>query len=1176
MRQELTAAARRNSSHQPEDSCTDVLLNFRADQTPAGSMDTLLVGHNEDMTRDTIGNVYFVRHMVTPGRAAASRAGHSNSRTSTTRKLARHTPEAPPKQHRHQLQHRQLQPDTKQGNAQGIDWLHQPRLPRQQAVSWVGFVYAGELPTSAFGFNTAGIGFTLNAVFPAEPVVPGIARNFVSRALLEATNIHEAMDIIGQAGQSVGHSYNLMDLHSKRLLNVEVGPGGASSVVEVEPGSFYFHANMYKHLVVRQHTDNSSYHREVRALQLQAPVTAEDVVRILGDTADTHYPIYRHGNSPEDHEVVTLCTAMFDLEAKRMKDDNAGGPSISTWHPSTGDGSESVRPAAGPSWSTTGAEGVRSWSSYQDLYAKDSSNSSLRKKLPTHNTSKESGPDWQILGEAAAEIARFKGQQQTLNNSQPTSSTPGGGGTSSTSRPALQRQMKRNLRRLMKRVADLPGWLLYRYYNWRQDGVGPTSSLNSFLSALWADVYTVMVLSFGENFPDAAQSGPVEEVFDVLVALAGLAGFALALALVEQVVLETNLANVKRGSKVYEMGHYLVLGWAVSQRDLEVLIKLVGQVCCAAAAEGGTTVVVLTMREKLEMEDIFRYALPASQRVGSHLVFRQGSPLLPSDLSLVAASSARATIILSDQSRSRDEADAQSLRVAILLDELDDYRGLKKGRALGHIVVETRTSNAVPLLRYSCSKRVIALPTLQLNARRLARMVKRPFISWVSQRLWAFNSRCSLYIEAVPPELSGTRFRHLPYLYPDGIILGVAHINSGQVTLNPMLDYTLQPDDQLIFCRPTAIRSSEHKPLPQLMTIPELERLGQEQLKEQEAKAAAASKDKDWLDQLSNLDRVDFTGFMSSDDEEVLQQSGGTAGPQFLRPLSSDGRGTDGRSSAASDTTQQGPGATERGPAGSGMFVMQDTADLSPGGGGRVYDVAGWSMLQDDTLDSLDVPHEEFIKDTSVDHDSQQALAQDLLTAATGTAVDDDCSPPGTGAAGPATEAGVHKTSSSAAAAVQPSGTERSSSPAASTVVAPGSTKVVDAFADSSSLEYVPREYLAVDSSPQSILVAGWAELGFMQHLLWELDQGSSCLPPGSEIVFVNSHPPDDTLGAVLRRRHLTNVRVSHVLADPLQRSQLALLPLSRFRAALVLADERWSDPDGDDSNGIDSIDQPS
>lgn len=54
--------------------------------------------------------------------------------------------------------------------------------------------------------------------------------------------------------------------------------------------------------------------------------------------------------------------------------------------------------------------------------------------------------------------------------------------------------------------------------------------------------------------------------------------------------------------------------------------------------------------------------LAASAHTGSRLVFRQGSPLLPADLSSVATSYARSTIIVSDQSRSRDEADAQSLR----------------------------------------------------------------------------------------------------------------------------------------------------------------------------------------------------------------------------------------------------------------------------------------------------------------------------------------------------------------------------------------------------------------------------------------------------------------------------------------------------------------------------------
>lgn len=70
------------------------------------------------------------------------------------------------------------------------------------------------------------------------------------------------------------------------------------------------------------------------------------------------------------------------------------------------------------------------------------------------------------------------------------------------------------------------------------------------------------------------------------------------------------------------------------------------------------------------------------------------------------------------------------------------------------------------------------------------------------------------------------------------------------------------------------------------------------------------------------------------------------------------------------------------------------------------------------------------------------------------------------------------------------------------------------------------QEYLAVDSSPQAVLVAGWSEPGFMAELLQAFDTGSSCLPPGSEIVFVNNHPPDTTLGALLRGKTLSNVKV--------------------------------------------------
>lgn len=61
--------------------------------------------------------------------------------------------------------------------------------------------------------------------------------------------------------------------------------------------------------------------------------------------------------------------------------------------------------------------------------------------------------------------------------------------------------------------------------------------------------------------------------------------------------------------------------------------------------------VVMCQKPKLEMEAAFRRIIPPERRLGTRLVFRQGSPLLPRDLHLVAAQAAAATVIVSDSTR---------------------------------------------------------------------------------------------------------------------------------------------------------------------------------------------------------------------------------------------------------------------------------------------------------------------------------------------------------------------------------------------------------------------------------------------------------------------------------------------------------------------------------------------
>ena len=50
---------------------------------------------------------------------------------------------------------------------------------------------------------------------------------------------------------SVGHSYNLMDVRGRRIVNVETASRNRFAVREASAVPF-FHANMYRHLQVKQ------------------------------------------------------------------------------------------------------------------------------------------------------------------------------------------------------------------------------------------------------------------------------------------------------------------------------------------------------------------------------------------------------------------------------------------------------------------------------------------------------------------------------------------------------------------------------------------------------------------------------------------------------------------------------------------------------------------------------------------------------------------------------------------------------------------------------------------------------------------------------------------------------------------------------------------------------------
>lgn len=384
--------------------------------------------------------------------------------------------------------------------------------------------------------------------------------------------------------------------------------------------------------------------------------------------------------------------------------------------------------------------------------------------------------------------------------------------------------------------SDFSGRLAYQYFNWRQDTwsdlqlfvifntfiimagawlqgqVSMLSSQDTIAAAAaaaaegdapppwWSSLYQVLVVILGQELPEEKASF-TQQLFAVGTAILGLASFALVLALVEQVVLEVLEGNVRRGSKVYEEGHYLVLAWGESARDIGQVNRVLLELCAANAASGGAVIVVVAAhREKLELEELFRESVPKSRRYGSQLVFRQGSPLDPKTLEMTAAVDTSAVILLGDYSRPTRDSDDMVLRSAVLLDEMVVASGRRHGPV---IVVEMQNRSSCELARYSCSANVVPVPTSTINALRFARMLWHPAVASVSHGLFDHTSQAHARIfPHVPMRLFGTPFARLHAYFPEAIITGVFDTATGTCQLNPPTEHRLMPGEALVMLRP--------------------------------------------------------------------------------------------------------------------------------------------------------------------------------------------------------------------------------------------------------------------------------------------------------------------------------------------------------------------------------------
>eukprot|EP00887_Chlorella_sp_A99_P007503 scaffold2.g7503.t1 len=305
----------------------------------------------------------------------------------------------------------------------------------------------------------------------------------------------------------------------------------------------------------------------------------------------------------------------------------------------------------------------------------------------------------------------------------------------------------------------------------------------------WSDLYQgVLAVVLGQALPPDGSGFP-SQAFAVAISVLGLASFALVLALMEQ---------------------------ASRRRAVHLASGRCGDAFCEAHRVGAGTdvVVVLTQqREKLEMESIFREAIPEERRHGVQFVFRQGSPLDPAALRMVAVPSAKSIVVSGDYARAPVESDAQCVRVAVLLDEMCcEAHGTQSWQRHESGAGPVKTDNGLDLLRYSCSVRVIPVATTELNVQRLARLLRHPIAATFTHMLTDYGSLAHACLYSFP-QLAGKRFDSLYAYFPYSLVMGVQSSEEGTCELLPAPSRVVQPGERLVMLSP-GLHEGESEELP--------------------------------------------------------------------------------------------------------------------------------------------------------------------------------------------------------------------------------------------------------------------------------------------------------------------------------------------------------------------------
>jgi len=180
-------------------------------------------------------------------------------------------------------------------------------------VKFASWLYPGYLAGMDVTFNSHGVAYTVNSLFPKNFSSSGVGTTFVSRHVAESHSVSDAIARAADTRVSTAMNYNIGDINTKRMIQLEVDTHGKHMLYQITGPDF--HANQFRHLQTRQFPEPSTSHRYKRWKELE-PATVDGIRHFLSDSQDPQWPVYR--NSTGADNCFTDATGLFDLERRSL------------------------------------------------------------------------------------------------------------------------------------------------------------------------------------------------------------------------------------------------------------------------------------------------------------------------------------------------------------------------------------------------------------------------------------------------------------------------------------------------------------------------------------------------------------------------------------------------------------------------------------------------------------------------------------------------------------------------------------------------------------------------------------------------------------------------------------------------------------------------------------------